>query len=300
MYREELGHVPVLLKEVLNLIKGKKIKRVLDCTIGAGGHALEILNSHPEIEEYIGIDLDEWALKRVFNNIKDSRLKTYNMNFFNISEDTLGKFDFILFDLGVSSMQLDEGERGFSFMNDGPLDMRMNLNQKKSAFTVVNNYSKDELKNLFTAYEVKFANRIIDSIFQNRPIRTTKQLADIIKDVTPKIKSKIHPATLAFQAIRMIVNNEERSIRNALIQAFSMLEQYGIIAVISFHSIEDRIAKYAFKYFSGKSEASSDPITGNRTILGKDLFKKPIVSSDEELKFNNRSRSAKLRAIQKI
>lgn len=297
-----MNHIPVMLNHVLDVLKSKKINKFLDCTIGAGGHAKALLSNHSEMKTYIGIDTDGDAIQIAKENLQEFANKTefINMNFKDISEKSLGKFDAIMMDIGVSSMQLDDSQRGFSFKNEGPLDMRMNQHQQISAYHVVNFFKKEKLKEIFTKYEVIGANRIIDAIVKNRPINTTAELSEIIEKALSVIpRRNVHKSTLAFQAIRIFVNAEDSVLDTALQRAFEMLNHRGVLIVISFHSIEDRIVKMHFKHFSGKSEQSKDPYTGHPIILGDEIFSKPLFPSEEEIRKNPRSRSAKMRVISK-
>ncbi|MCK5787774.1 MAG: 16S rRNA (cytosine(1402)-N(4))-methyltransferase RsmH [Chlamydiia bacterium] len=294
-------HTPVLLEEVNKILKNKKIYRIIDCTVGLGGHAESILKAHPEIEKYIGIDLDAEALNLCNDRLKDFKnFTSLHGNFVNVDKYDLDKADVILMDLGVSSMQLDHKSRGFSFRNRGDLDMRMDASNKFSAWNVVNDYSRDELLAVLEKGEVRKAITIADTIVRRRPIKSTEALVDLIIKIISldSIKNKIHPATLTFQAIRMEVNNEIYNIRSALRKYFEILNKGGEMIIISFHSIEDRIVKRFFKHVCGKSEFSKDA-KGNKIILASELFKKPCMASPEEISKNRRSRSAKLRAIKK-
>ncbi len=280
-------HISVLQEPILALFREKKLNSFIDATLGACGHTMAILQEHPEISTLIGFDRDESCINRAKLILPKATL--IHRNFSYLKEYTNGPIDGILFDFGVSSMQLDQKERGFSFMHDGPLDMRMDLSQSLTAEDVVNSYQEVELANIIYNYGEEHASRrIAKAIVQRRRkdrIITTADLASIVESVLPR-RGKIHPATKTFQAIRMEVNKELESIESALDQALELLSPGGILAVISFHSLEDRIVKQKFK------------------VLPKDAFeiltKKPIVATDEECRQNPRSRSAKLRALTKI
>jgi 16S rRNA (cytosine1402-N4)-methyltransferase len=302
-----MRHVPVLLKEVMDVFKDDEISVFVDGTLGAGGHAKSLLSNHPEISKYIGIDQDIVALQESGKNLKDfeDKIKLIKGNFESLDEiledEKTTKVDGFLFDIGVSSMQLDDKERGFSFQKDAFLDMRMDLSLKLTAEEVVNTFSEDELEKIFREYgeeieSLKIAKKIVE-IRRKKRITTTKELADIIVQTKTK-KRKIHPATLVFQGLRIYVNDELNVLKKALKKAIERLNKNKKIAVITFHSLEDRIVKEIFKEASKKThvniykEKQIDPILIN-------LTKKPIKASFQELKKNPRARSAKLRVAEK-
>ncbi len=262
-------HKSVLLKEVLQALNVQKGKWYLDATLGDGGHSLAILQAGGNV---VGIDVDPEALERVRKRFEKEKINKEKYiliqgNFREIKQ-LLGdkKFSGIIFDLGVSSLQFDEVKRGFSFMKDAPLDMRMDPSLKVTAADLINGLNKGELIKLFlTLGEERQAKKVTELIISNRPISTTMQLAKIIY---------VHPAKV-FQALRIAVNDELNSLKEALPQALELLDLGGMIIVISFHSLEDRIVKHFFK--------------------SKNL----ITPSDEEIKLNPRSRSAKMRVFKK-
>jgi 16S rRNA (cytosine1402-N4)-methyltransferase len=289
-------HTPVLLQEVLDLLDVKKGKLYIDATLGGGGHSRGILEKGGRV---LGIDVDQDALDYVRRFLQEGENKIENItlvrgNFRDI--DAIAKdlefinVDGILFDLGVSSYQLDTPERGFSFQ-EGPLDMRMSKDLVVTAKDLVNGLTRNELRQLFERFgEERFAKKIAHAIVEQRkkhPIETTKELADIIKRAVPYQQCRIHPATRVFQALRIVVNDELANIRTALPKALSLLRRGGRIVVISFHSLEDKIVKKQFDEWEQRG-------------LVKIITKKPIVPGREEKLKNRRSRSAKLRAIEKL
>lgn len=303
---EKNPHIPVMLNDILELLKDKKIHSFLDCTVGAGGHAKEILENHPSIKEFTGVDRDYSAIKLARENLssisesRDIDIKWIRNNFGDIYKNIKSKkFDLILMDLGVSSMQLDNKERGFSFMKDGPLDMRMDSSQRLNAYKVVNDYKIDQLTKLLKEHDVIFPKSIAATIIKNRPIKTTTQLSELINSLlrSKNIKSDKNLSTLAFQAIRIHVNDELKSIEKSLDFLLDFLNENGVIIIISFHSLEDRIIKNKFKEWSGNSWLTKDPFTGKPMAKGKNVFRKPLTPKDDEIQDNIRSRSAKLRAF---
>lgn len=306
-------HVSVLKNEVLSSFQPVKLVRFIDGTLGAGGHAEALLQAHPEMKELIGIDRDESALGLASKRLDPYKQKTrflhaqFSDALENLLKDGEGAFDGILLDLGVSSMQLDEEERGFSFREEGPLDMRMDKKSPLTAAIIVNTYPEEELGRIFRDYgEEKMWRKAAQAIVKERavsPFSTTKELADLLKD---RIKSRkpyvIHPATLVFQALRIAVNEELKAIEEALPRALKLLRSGGRLGVISFHSLEDRIVKRFFQKESLDKENTSG-IGGlfiDRQPSLKTLTRKPFEASDEEVKANPRSRSAKLRVAEKL
>ncbi|HEX7041676.1 MAG TPA: 16S rRNA (cytosine(1402)-N(4))-methyltransferase RsmH [Patescibacteria group bacterium] len=288
-------HKSVLLQETIDGLAIKSGQKYIDATLGAGGHTREIIKRGGVV---LGIDQDNEALEFVRENFKSeilqSKLKLSYGNFSNISkiatENGFERVSGIIFDIGVSSHQLDSPERGFSFLSDSPLDMRMDKSLQVTAADLVNGLTKSELAELFLKYgEEKFANRIAQNIVLRRekgPIITTLDLANVIYRSYP-VKGKIHPATRVFQALRIAVNDELNSLSDALLKALDLLESGGRIAVISFHSLEDRIVKNMFKNFQEENR-------------GRIITEKPIVPLENEQIENKRSRSAKLRIFEKI
>lgn len=301
-------HIPVLLKEVLHYLISKRGGGVyIDCTLGGGGHSKAILERIYPGGLLIGIDQDIEAIeaaKKELNTYLDRVILVKN-NFKNLEEILsnlkVNAVSGILFDLGVSSHQLRERERGFSFREDGHLDMRMDLSQKFNASKLINNYTEEELIRIFEKYgEERFSKRIARLIVlerQKNPITTTKQLADLVIRALPKAKKRerwrIHPATRVFQAIRIEVNQELDVLEKSLNQTIKVLEDKGRICVISYHSLEDRIVKNVFK----KAEKEK---TAQQNYGLKIITKKPIRASQEEIKRNPRARSAKLRVAEKV
>ncbi len=287
-----MSHVPVLLHEVLNIFEGSHLKVFFEGTVGAGGHAKAILEAHPEIEIYFACDRDPKALALAKTNLADfekkirfiygpfADLESY------LDEAGVSSMDGFLIDIGVSSMQFDEGERGFSFRMDAPLDMRMDPNSSLTAETIINEYPEEKLANLFYEYGEEFrsraAARAIVEKRRKRRIRTTQELVEIVEPVLRR--GKIHPATKIFQALRIAVNDELGQLKAGLKAAIHKLSLDGRLAVISFHSLEDRIVKFALK------EAENLEI----------ITKKPLTATREEIRKNPRSRSAKLRGAKKV
>lgn len=279
-------HIPVLKKEVLQYLDPKPNENFIDCTINGGGHAFAILKKNKPRGKVLGIELD----KDIFDELSSSktdRLVLTNDSYTNlkkiVEKHNFKPVDGILFDLGMSSWHLEESGRGFTFLKDEPLDMRYGLENDLTAEEIVNNYSQEEIEKILKEYgEERFARRIAKRIIQQRPIKSTFQLVEIIKKAVPGGRTRIHPATKTFQALRIVVNDELNNLEKALFQAMEVLGKGGRIVIISFHSLEDRIVKNFFK-------------DSNLNILTK----KPVISSQEEIKINRRSRSAKLRAATK-
>jgi len=289
-------HISVLQEAFLSFFRGRSIKTFIDATLGAAGHSLALLQEHPEIELLLGIDQDTSALKLAKEKLSpyENKVKLIHSNFENLSHlvknEGLEKVDGIFFDLGISSMQIDTDFRGFSFLKEGPLDMRMDTSQDLTAEDIVNSYSQKDLADLFYLLGDEPRSRIAaEAIFQARKknrITTTLQLVDILSKVLWR-QGKIHPATKIFQALRLAVNRELEVISTVLPQAISLLAPQGRLGVISFHSGEDRIVKELFR---------SEKQKGFIQILTK----KPLVPTFEECRANPRSRSAKLRFCEKI
>ena len=297
-------HISVLLNESIESLNIKGNGKYIDATLGYAGHSSEILRRLEKEGFLFAFDQDEEAVKfstEKLNKI-NSNFKIFHTNFKNMKEYIDEKVDGILFDLGVSSPQLDETERGFSYHNDAPLDMRMDKRQKLTAYDVVNNYNLEKLIKIFYEYgEEKYSRNIAREIIKNRPINTTLELAEIIKSSVPeKYRNSAHPARKVFQAIRIEVNQELEILEQALLDAFSLLNSGGRISVITFHSLEDRIVKNVFKKLTEEDEVSKKLPTTKTNQKAKLITKKPIISSEEELEKNRRSRSAKLRVIEKI
>ena len=308
----EFNHVPVLLRECIECLNIKEGGIYVDGTLGGGGHSSYILKGLNNTGRLIGIDRDSDALYHTSERLKEYSNVTYvKDNHENIKNILLNlgidKVDGILLDLGVSSYQLDEPARGFSYMHDAALDMRMNRQQEFTAYDVVNKYSEERLAEIFFEYgEEKYSKSIARKIVETRKtkdIDTTFELVDIIKSAIPaKARNeKQHPAKRVFQAIRIEVNGELVDLENALRDAIMSLKNGGRILVITFHSLEDRIVKKTFEKLQGKCTCPSDfpkCVCGFKSY-GRIVTKKPIVASDEELEQNPRSRSAKLRVFER-
>ena len=310
----KFSHVSVLLDECINALNIRDGFTSVDCTTGGGGHSLEIAKRLGANSRLICFDRDKNAIAAA-----TKRLEGYldKITFVNDNFDTLGatldrlgidNLGGVLADLGCSSHQFDSPERGFSYMHDAPLDMRMDTDAALSAMDVVNKYPEGELKRILFEYgEERFAPRIASAIVRaraNSPIETTFQLVDIIKSAIPAASRQDgpHPAKRTFQAIRIEVNAELDSITPTIKAAATRLLEGGRIAMISFHSLEDRLVKLGFKDLTHGCTCPKDfPICvcGNKPTL-KEITKKPILPSDEELEFNPRARSAKLRIAEKI
>ncbi|MBQ2764311.1 MAG: 16S rRNA (cytosine(1402)-N(4))-methyltransferase RsmH [Firmicutes bacterium] len=307
-------HQPVLLHETIGELVTKKDGIYVDCTLGGGGHTETILKTCPEAR-VIGIDQDMEAIRASAERLApygDRAIFVWN-NFRNLSqvlaELGIEKVDGFLFDLGISSPQLDHGERGFSYQHDAPLDMRMNRDKATTtAKDIVNTYSEEELTDIIYRYgEERWAKRIARFICERReeaPIETTGELVSIIKAAIPKKvrEEGHHPAKKTFQALRIAVNDELNIIAPAMEDAAKHLNKGGRLAVISFHSLEDRIVKETMKYLSLDCICPPESIicTCDKERLIKVVVRKPIVAGAEELAENPRARSAKLRVGQRI
>ncbi|EOU1110237.1 TPA: 16S rRNA (cytosine(1402)-N(4))-methyltransferase RsmH [Clostridium perfringens] len=309
----EFKHVSVLLDECINALNIKEDGIYVDCTLGGAGHSSEIVKRLSSYGRLIGFDQDKDALKAAGERLKDYKNVTYvHSNFYAIydvlTDLGIDGVDGILMDLGVSSYQLDNGERGFSYMQDAPLDMRMNRENEFSAYEIVNTYSEEELYRIIKEYgEEKFAKRIAGFIVKNREeknIETTLELVEIIKAAIPAKARREgpHPAKRTFQAIRIEVNKELEIISKTILDGVKKLNKGGRMAIITFHSLEDRIVKNTFKELANPCTCPSEfPVcVCNRKPEVKLISRKPIEASKEELEFNPRSRSAKLRIIEKL
>ncbi|SER03737.1 16S rRNA (cytosine1402-N4)-methyltransferase [Gracilibacillus ureilyticus] len=307
-------HYTVLKKETVDGLNIKPNGTYVDCTLGGGGHSLYILEQLDERGHLIAFDQDETALAAAKERLDKytGQVTFVKSNFRNIREELMKKnissVDGFLFDLGVSSPQLDRGERGFSYQHDAPLDMRMDTDGQLSAYHVVNEWSYEQLVSIFFKYgEEKFSKQIARKIEAERirkPIETTFQLVDIIKDAIPAPARRKggHPAKRIFQAIRIAVNDELAAFYDAIHQAAMMVSVGGRLSVITFHSLEDRICKQAFKKWS-----TTPPLPKNLPVIPEEfqppfrlVNRKPIVPSENELDENRRSRSAKLRIAEKV
>ena len=304
-------HESVMLDEVVDALKINPSGIYVDCTLGGGGHSLRIGKLLEEGGLLIGIDRDVDAINAATENLRglNCKVEIVHENFSNLEKvlDNLqiDKVDGIIFDLGVSSYQIDTAERGFSYMQDAPLDMRMDRTKNFSAYDVVNSYDEDNLKRIFREYgEEKFSGRIAKKIVdvrKNSPVKTTGELVKIVENVTPKISSGGHPAKRIFQAIRIEVNGELKILRESITTAVNRLKVGGRIAIITFHSLEDRIVKNTFAEMSRDCICPKNfpvCVCNHRAeikILGKAKVAKPA-----EVEKNSRAKSAKLRAAEKI
>lgn len=304
------SHVPVLLEETIANLKINPSGIYVDATLGRGGHSSRILSLLENGFLYC-FDVDNQAIKdseTVLASISN-RFEIIHENFRNLKsalrERNVNKVNGFLFDLGVSSAQFDEGDRGFSYRYDARLDMRMNQESKLTAYDVINFYSKEDLKKIFLEYgEEKYASQIASSIVgrrQSKPLETTFELVDIIKSSLPfkELRKKGHPAKQVFQAIRIEVNDELNALKDGLEDAINMLERGGRIAVITFHSLEDRIVKNLFKKYTYPGEGSRTLPLEMKQVDYVLVNKKVILPSPNEIEANPRSQSAKLRVIER-
>lgn len=299
-------HKSVLLIESINGLNIKPDGTYIDCTLGYAGHSGEILK-RLETEGFLfAFDQDEEAVNFSYDKLSKigNNFKIFHTNFRNIKECITDKVDGILFDLGVSSPQLDDASRGFSFHKDAPLDMRMDKRQELDAYKVVNTYPLEKLIDILYIYgEEVNAKSVAKGIISNRPINTTLELADVIKENVPiSYRKKSNPCRKTFQAIRIEVNSELSILESSLMDAFSLLKPNGRMCVITFHSLEDRIVKNVFKKLCSDDINSKNlPVVPlEMRAKAKLITKKPIIPSGSELELNNRSRSAKLRIIEKL
>ena len=306
---DDFRHYTVMLHEAVDALECTDGKVYVDCTLGGGGHSELILKRISPNGRLIAFDVDEEAIRHASERLKKySNLTIIKSSYTNIKEE-LNKLGIdkitggVIIDLGASYHQLTKQERGFSFSKEAPLDMRFDMDSDFSAYDVINTYSEDDLVRIFSEYgEERFSKRIAKKVVEARriePVRTTKELADIIIKAAPHIKSNIHPATRVFQAVRIEVNNELKNVKIVLNDILDLLDVGGIISVISFHSLEDRIVKQIFKYESAKCRCN-DMICKCPPPRIELVNKKPIMAGDEEIKENPPSRSAKLRVARKI
>ena len=299
-----MKHKSVLLNEVIDYLNVSEGKKYIDATVGYAGHSGEILKKLNKKGFLFAIDQDDEAIKysqEKLSLIADN-FKIIKTNFVNMKDYINEKVDGILFDLGVSSPQLDEEERGFSFHKDARLDMRMDKNNPLDAYKVVNEYSYEKLVEIFYKYgEEKYSKSIAKSIIENRPITTTLELSEIIKESVPiSYRNKSHPARKVFQAIRIEVNHELDILESSLRDAFELLNVGGRLCVISFHSLEDKIVAKVFKDLCTDDESAKHLpfVPDDLKAKAKKIVK--ITPSDKELDDNNRSRSSKLRVIERV
>ena len=303
-------HKSVLLEESIESLNIKEDGVYVDATLGYGGHSGEILKRLKK-GKLFAFDQDEYAINYCMEKFKDNgNIVIIRSNFSNMIEELrkhgITSIDGILFDLGVSSVQLDFEERGFSFHNDAPLDMRMDQSKDFSAYNVVNEYTYEELVRIFREYgEEKYTSSVANKIVkyrENKKIETTLELAEIIKNSVPmKVRREGHPARRVFQAIRIEVNRELDVLSSALEQAIDLLDVGGRICVITFHSLEDRMVKQTFKKYSEvDSMVKGLPFIPEEYQPILKLIVKGITPSDKELEENNRARSSRLRVAEKI
>lgn len=308
------SHVSVLLRECIEALQIKPNGIYVDCTTGGGGHSLEIAKRLTDGGRLVAIDRDEDALRAAGKRLADfaDRVTFVHSNYAMLqsvlADLGIPGVDGVLADLGVSSYQLDTAERGFSYMQDAPLDMRMDREQPLRAYDVVNTYSEEELRRILYDFgEEKFARNIAANIVKKRserPIETTLELAELVKASMPKTAREggHHPAKRTFQAIRIEVNSELSSIPPALDAAVHALNPGGRIAVITFHSLEDRLVKQKFAALSSGCTCPREfpvCVCGKKPVV-RVITKKPVTAGEDELEVNPRSRSAKLRVAEKI
>jgi 16S rRNA (cytosine1402-N4)-methyltransferase len=286
-----LGHIPVLLEEVMKFLDPKPGGRFIDATLGAGGHTRAILERTAPDGRVLAIDQDELALAGARESLQSfgSRLIMEHSNFKNIAPLAAGhgflEVEGVLADIGISSMMVDDPSRGFSFMREGPLDMRMDRNQDLTAADVVNTYAEKEIADILYTYgEERRSRPIARSIVRARPLRLTTDLTRAIERVMGGPRGRIHPATRTFQALRIFVNGELSSLESFLDSSMTVIRSGGRLVVITFHSLEDRIVKQKFR---------------TPPVPGRALTKKVVVATEEEVRRNPRARSAKLRAWEK-
>ena len=307
----EFKHKPVMLEECIQGLKIKADGIYLDGTLGGAGHSKEIVKKLNKEGILIGVDRDEEAIKAAQKNLEEYKNVIYvhdnHDNIKNILEDLkIEKIDGILLDLGVSSYQLDEKNRGFSYLGENELDMRMDKTQEKTAKQVINTYKEEKLAEIIYEYgEERFSRQIAKEICKQRkikPINTTKELVEIIEKSIPKSKQKDgHPAKRTFQAIRIEVNNEINPLYDTILNSIEVLKPGGRLCIITFHSLEDRAVKKAMVKAEGRCTCPKDLpyCICNPKKLGKIITKKPILPSEEEQKNNSRSKSAKLRIFER-
>ena len=302
----EFKHYTVMKNEAVDALECRDGLVYVDCTLGGGGHSELILQRIQPNGRLIAFDIDDDAIQAASERLKNyNNLTIVKSSYTNIKKvlHNLGIEKItggVLFDLGASYHQFNKAERGFSFSKEAPLDMRFNQDAEFSAYDVVNSYKEDDLVRIFSEYgEERFSKRIAKKIIEQRKlqkIETTTELADLIKNCTPKVKSSIHPATRVFQAIRIEVNQELTNVKNTLNDVLDLIEIGGIISVISFHSLEDRIVKNLFKYHSQRCHCEKNQMICTCPPPRLELVnKKPIIAGDKEIKENPPSRSAKLR-----
>ncbi len=302
-------HVSVLYQHIISALRPKSPGFYVDATIGAGGHALGILESSAPDGQLLGLDVDPRALEISLQRLSlyKDRIHLVHTSYTELRNAllTIGwdHVDGIVIDLGVSSMQIDSPERGFSFQKNGPLDMRFNPSQPVSAEDIVNSYAESELADLIWRYgEERNSRRIARAIVQGRPLHTTLDLANVILKVSHARPGAIHPATRTFQALRIAVNRELEGLEAFLPQAIQSLSSGGRLAVISFHSLEDRIVKQYFRLESRDCICPPEqPVCncGHHALI-REITRHPITAEESEISGNVRARSAKLRIVEKL
>lgn len=306
---DDFKHYTVMLNEAVDALECQNGKIYVDCTLGGGGHSELILKRIQPNGHLIAFDIDDEAIAHSKERLKEYKNLTIVKSSYTNIKSELAKLGIdkitggVIIDLGASYHQLTKQERGFSFSKDAPLDMRFDMSADFSAYDLVNTYKEDDLVRIFSEYgEERFSKRIAKKIVEVRrtkPIRTTSELANLIVEATPHIKSAIHPATRVFQAIRIEVNNELKNVTNVLNDILDLIDIGGIISVLSFHSLEDRIVKQTFKYESQKCRCN-DMICTCKPPRIELVNKKPIMASEKEIRENPPSRSAKLRVARCI
>ncbi len=308
---EDFKHYTVMRQEAVDALECKNGLIYVDCTLGGGGHSKLILERIQPDGRLIAFDVDNDAIAVSRERLKDYKNLTIikdsytnikkNLHSLGIEKITGG----VLFDLGASYHQLTKDERGFSFSKEAPLDMRFNQDSDFTAKDLINTYSEEDLVRIFSEYgEERFSKRIAKRITEQRKLKsieTTKELSDLIINCTPKVKSSIHPATRVFQAIRIEVNQELTNVKNTLNDVLDLLEVGAIISVISFHSLEDRIVKHLFRYHSQRCHCSANQMICTCPPPRLELVnKKPLTATEQEIRENPPSRSAKLRVARCI
>ncbi len=302
----DFKHYTVMKNEAVDALECKNGLIYVDCTLGGGGHSELILKRIQPDGRLISFDVDDDAIAAASERLKDYENLTIVKNSYTNIKKVLHELGIekitggVLFDLGASYHQFNKAERGFSFTKAAPLDMRFNQDADFSAYDVVNTYPEEDLVRIFSEYgEERFSKRIAKAIIEQRRLKkleTTIELADLIKNCTPHIKSSIHPATRVFQAIRIEVNHELTNVKNTLNDVLDLLDVGAIISVISFHSLEDRIVKHLFKYHSQRCHCDKNQMICTCPPPKLELVnKKPITATEQEVKENPPSRSAKLR-----
>ncbi len=305
----EFTHYTVMKHEAVDALECTQGKIYVDCTLGGGGHSELILQRISPTGHLYAFDIDDEAIAYASERLKQyDNLTIIRDSYVNIKSALKSRgvekiAGGVLLDLGASYHQLTKQERGFSFSKEAPLDMRFDMSSDFSAYDVINRYKEDELVKIFSEYgEERFSKRIAKAIIERRrvaPIKTTTELAQLIVDATPRIKSRIHPATRVFQAVRIEVNHELQNVKKVLTDVLDLLDYGAIISVISFHSLEDRIVKNIFKYESRKCRCN-DIICHCEPPRIELVNRKPITASEQEIQENPPSRSAKLRVVRYI